>query len=809
MKMKRTWQTEPLVTSPAESHRAGWLKYVLPLLLFICTTAALMGGIQFAQPELHLSAEDSQASPYLYLDNFFDPETSTYGTYRWSGTNPSLTLEDFAGQPVLLTLRLSSPRPPGADVAKTRLESGGWKSGDFVVSESWRTYHILVPVSEERISKVWIDVLRFEPGNGDHRSMGIAVSNLDIALASTATWHSQAVLQPPFLLALVLPMLMYLVARPLIEQAYTWSRIAQLAPPAALALVLAAATLVLLVLVVVLDPLSLTLAVSGLSVIWVVLLVALKLPYFIHPERTAKLRTLGTRMARMPSFLSGTAIQARAWTRTDYALAAGLAGTTLLLRLLKLPHAVRHMNADDYLVGVFAFNILKGNFRIYYGETGTLSSYLIAPLLAITGASTLALFILPITCTIVLVIALYGLGNDLGGRWGGVVAASCMVLPSAMTMFWSLKLQPGYIDAITCATLALWGTVHLLYRDTMSKTTQTWLMTGIAVAATLALWTNLVVISILFTCTVAALIAWRRVLALPRMGYLLALATGLGLLIVLVLPAHLHTDHKSVEIALSSRKLPVLGEKIVPALLGLSRPAGIDDVGQPLRLALATLVTVALLVTIYQTLFRHSQAALLVLIFALAAFGVPILSNFYTTVRYFFPFSMVALPLLLAILVGTIQQSRYRKAGAPLLLATIVLLHGGSSFGGAPLRLEYAPRPEAVLAQSLQAQGIRYIHTSYWVGMGVMFESGGAITASSAVGPSRESYDRSNESRVLAAGGTDTAFVFRHDSGSAKAFEEYTISHNMHCQHTTAHAYSIYYACTPFPDIEKLGAYLP
>ncbi len=121
---------------------------------------------------------------------------------------------------------------------------------------------------------------------------------------------------------------------------------------------------------------------------------------------------------------------------------------------------VWQLNADDYLTGVYALNILQGRPSLYYGShTGTLASYLLAPILAVAGASVPTLLALPITLTIVLTVTLYGLGRDLFGRWGGIAAAAWMAVPSATAMYWTMTPEPGYLEMLTFAALALWATV--------------------------------------------------------------------------------------------------------------------------------------------------------------------------------------------------------------------------------------------------------------------------------------------------------------------------------------------------------------
>jgi hypothetical protein len=113
------------------------------------------------------------------------------------------------------------------------------------------------------------------------------------------------------------------------------------------------------------------------------------------------------------------------------------------------------------------------------------------------------------------------------------------------------------------------------------------------------------------------------------------------------------------------------------------------------------------------------------------------------------------------------------------------------------------------VAQAAQRSGIRYIHTDYWMGMGIMFESGARITASSLVGPNRTSYDPKYEQRVLAAEGRDTAFLFRSDGPATPVFEAYLMRRGIQCERIPVQRYILYNGCTPFPSIDHLQSILP
>ncbi|MCU0490762.1 MAG: glycosyltransferase family 39 protein, partial [Chloroflexaceae bacterium] len=180
----------------------------------------------------------------------------------------------------------------------------------------------------------------------------------------------------------------------------------------------------------------------------------------------------------------------------------------------------RFWNSDDYLTGVFALNILHGDTPLYYdGRTGTVSAYLAAPLLALFGTSSETLALVPLLLSALLTLALYGLGRDLFGVWGGLAAAAWWAVPSHPVLFWSLKPQPGYLEMLAFGTLMLWGGVRLLWGD--GTTIQKLLLATLTgIAAALALWSNLLALSFVLAGGIFGLLAWQRLLRLPRWCYL-------------------------------------------------------------------------------------------------------------------------------------------------------------------------------------------------------------------------------------------------------------------------------------------------
>ncbi len=756
----------------------AWQRYVLPLFVLLSTVMALLIGIQLPS---HLAFDIEEPQAEHVLSKFYSVESYEQNNYRWSGEYASLIIDGFWARPAILNLRMSSPRPPTAPQAEMRLETIAWKSGDFVVDHVWRHYHILAHV-EQKSQEVYLKVDRFTPPGRDSRSIGIALSHLKVTLPTPTPWRFPSIVQ--ILLVIPLPLITYAMTYWLVSKRPPTKTTKTSLLNIVVALFFAAITGFLSIYALV-FPIHYGYL---LPLLWFFLIFIASIVVFI--------RTIG--LLQLPHRI--------AWTRTDYALVSGMAGIALLLRILLLPNVVKMLNSDDYLVGIFALNILNGEYPLYYGETGTLASYLIAPVMMIQGASLPVLLTLPLTLSMILTVGLYGIGRDLFGRWGAIAAASWIMVPPAFTMLWTCKLQPGYIEAVTIATLALWATIRLCFGN-HSNRTNSMLMGGIGIAISLALWSNLVVISLLGTCGIIVLMAWKKLVSLPRMGYALLISTGGLLFSIFVLPAHIRSDHGGVKVGISVQKLQLFIDKTIPELLGITR-YGRADIASPLAFLILGLVALALLITIYHALFKRNLSAIMVLILISSATGAALLSNYHKSTRYFFPLAAVAMPLLMASMASNLQNLRYRNLWVPLFVGSFLVSNSISSLGGINVTERYTPRPEAAIADVLLEHDVRYVYTSYWLGMGIMFESGNTIISSSRVGPARESYDLRNEERVLAANGKETAFVFRKNGSSTPVFEEYLHAHHIDCEEIPVSSYVIYNTCTPFPDVPELIDYL-
>jgi hypothetical protein len=486
------------------------------------------------------------------------------------------------------------------------------------------------------------------------------------------------------------------------------------------------------------------------------------------------------------------------------------------MRVALVPYQIPFLKGDDYLTGSYALRILQGQQSLYYGHhTGTLASYLLVPIFALGGISTSSLLVLPILLTVLLTCTLYALGCELAGRWGGAAAGLWIAFPPSTPLFWTMKTQPGYLEALTFAALALWLTLRLFY-GSYSRRHVILLMAAISLCATLAIWAGFVIISVLLVCAIIALLNWRRLSQLPLPGYAIAVVIGLLLAIPTAMYIVMRPGDNPLWWAFGRhmRGLPVgeafvgLSTQLLPMALGVQpRPLVVPGAS----IASFAILWVAGLAFAYGFVWAIQMAmpALLTSSFALIIAALFCFSSFNTLLhdaRYILPL-YIAYPLLIALLVRAFSQARAAWAALFLALMTTINL-----WGVAAILLSAPPsaqREEATLAQALLNDGVQYVHTSYWIAQPLMVESSGRVLASAQIGPTREAYDRRIEQTVLSADPSKIAFVLRSNGLIDAPFARYLADHGITCQRRQIASLLIYSRCVPFPNLDDLQHVLP
>ncbi|NNJ09631.1 hypothetical protein EKD04_004765 [Chloroflexales bacterium ZM16-3] len=714
--------------------------------------------------------------PGFYWD-FNDIEHDSAGQmFRWMGQTGHLNVPRITTAPQIVTVVLENVRPDHAPVA---LQISQDISTTLTIPPGRRVYTLLQPASPAPTSDgLTLTASTFHP-SGDRRELSLVIRSAMLnPLGDALPWWSitaVGLLTQVLLLALIFRM--YRAPTPL--------------------LVLAVIAIPLQV------GLHLNAGYDGGTARFVWIWVALIFTGYI-------IQALGFREPRL-------VITLRRWQRSDYMLAAGLALSGAVLRIALIPYQIPLLNGDDYLTASYAVGILKGQQSLYYGHhTGTIASYLLAPIFAVGGISTVTMLLLPILLTAMLTVALYGIGCDFAGRWGGVASALWIALPPATPLWWTMKPQPGYLEAITFAALALWLTLRLFY-GSYSPRHMLWLMVASVLCAVLALWAGIVTISALLVCGMIALIRWRRLVQLPAIGYALSLMIGL----LLAIPTGIYIVTRPGDNPLwwtfgrHIRGLPPtegfvgLITQLLPLVLGVRPPSMLVHGSSAIGYALWWVAGVTFFYVLVRAIWI-SMPALISLVFVLNITAMFCFSSFNTLLydaRYVLPL-YVAYPLLIALFVGAISRMHAIWATLFLTLLTMVNILGGVAVFYNSINPSLQ-REETLVSRALLDNGITYVYTSYWIGQPLMIESGGLVTASAMIGPTRTFYDERVEHAVLAADQSQVAFVIRRNSVIDVPFSRYLVEHGTTCQRDQVGSMLIYSRCLPFPNLNDMQQSLP
>jgi len=135
-------------------------------------------GLACASYSLHVDAADSAAERHLI--RFSAVESNEREQYRWSEQGAAVRLFGLTRRPLIVDLRMTSPRPPNAAPAETRLALGSWRSNTFVVEGDWRRYRVLLP-PRPGAPDLRLDMRTFRPAKEtDKRDLGAALTHVAV-----------------------------------------------------------------------------------------------------------------------------------------------------------------------------------------------------------------------------------------------------------------------------------------------------------------------------------------------------------------------------------------------------------------------------------------------------------------------------------------------------------------------------------------------------------------------------------------------------------------------------------------------------
>ncbi len=427
-----------------------------------------------------------------------------------------------------------------------------------------------------------------------------------------------------------------------------------------------------------------------------------------------------------------------------------LLGIALRLYLLFSSQVI--IEADEALVGLQAFGILRGERPIFYpGQTygGSLESYLVAAVFRLLGASALTLKLIPFLFSTLFIFMTYQLAKEIYNPEVGLLSALFVALCPLLLTAFSLKTWGGYSQTLVLGNLALILLQRILSRQAQDK--GVWKTTlGLGFLSGLGLWVNPqyfyylgpVILLLLARAKRVGLVGWAAFAAGCPLG-------GLPLLLANLSRSQSTTANLILEEFVPAQSfLPSLKAAVsyfitdaLPTLWGLRPIKGEMVVTAafvviPLYLA-ATLLSLWL---VGQDLGarRYNPAIVLAVTLILAPLVFILASltkgNFTVIIpdsgilaRYLMPFYSVV-PVLLAAFIWQL-----RSFGRPLavsLVALVLAVNLWSNLSVDPVDtmrcvFENVPLPASnkALIDFLDSEGIRYVYTNHWIGFRLMFET--------------------------------------------------------------------------------------
>lgn len=161
---------------PEARFRAASVQHIV--LATLLAVIAFGIGLVYAPHLLYFNAADSAAERYLV--RFSAAESNEREQYRWSERGAAVRLFGLTRRPLIIDLRMTSPRPLDAAPAETRLALGSWRSNPFMVEGDWRRYRVLIP-PRPGAPDLRLEMRTFRPEKeNDKRHLGAAFSRVAV-----------------------------------------------------------------------------------------------------------------------------------------------------------------------------------------------------------------------------------------------------------------------------------------------------------------------------------------------------------------------------------------------------------------------------------------------------------------------------------------------------------------------------------------------------------------------------------------------------------------------------------------------------
>ncbi|MFB0546117.1 MAG: hypothetical protein ACETWB_04340 [Anaerolineae bacterium] len=437
---------------------------------------------------------------------------------------------------------------------------------------------------------------------------------------------------------------------------------------------------------------------------------------------------------------------------TTWAL-VGIAALGAALRAYDLVVTQAMIEADEALVGLQAFGILRGERPLFYpAQTygGSFESYLVALVIWLGGASPWTLKIIPFIFSILFIFMTYQLAKEIYNPAVGLLSALFVALCPLLLIVLGLKTFGGYIQTLVLGNLALILLWRILYEGDGGE--RIWkLEAALGLVSGFALWVNPQFFYYLLPIGLLLLLIRRTRRGAAEVA---SFALGFGLGVAPLIVGNLSQSAGRTSGSILDGVVPA--KDFWPALKATmayfvtdSLPTvwGVRPFKGPLTpgpfLLVAPLYLAAIVVEVWRTgrdlLWRRDNPALILIVCLLctpAIFALGALTNGNFTViipdsgiltRYVLPL-YTFMPILLAAFLWRLRSlSRWWTVALTLLVLTVnvggvgmtdLVAQTRSVFVNVPL-----PASNGALIEALEAEGIRYVYTVHWIGYKLIFET--------------------------------------------------------------------------------------
>ena len=459
----------------------------------------------------------------------------------------------------------------------------------------------------------------------------------------------------------------------------------------------------------------------------------------------------------------------RALTWGDFAWLIAVVALGFIVRIKLLLDTNSVIDGDEGIVGLMAMHIVAGEPWpiFYYGQAymGSLEPILVAGLFSLFGISSVALKMVPLYFSLLLIVAVYSLARLFTDRFGAAVAALFAAFPPSALTLWSLMARGGFIELVFIGTLSLILAVRIL---TISKPhPRAFLFLGLLLG--LGWWVNNQIIFYLVPIGITFAVHFVRRDGVSR-AVLLGLITLLGFFVggapfwyVNLCEEPLFQSFFLFERASFSDQVQYLRgffSEALPIILGARRFWSNEDLFPGSTLLVFLLYMLAIIAFAAEWISPKNRTSddefgslsspppfgllllfliLVPLIFASSKFGW--LSQ---APRYLLPMYPV-LFVVVGSAVSSLRSSRYWGTNALSFALTGLLVvvnfasnyANGGAIPGEPMvfRQQRVAHDHAELYAWLRENNYNHIHTNYWIGYRVAFETAEAVTFTLFEGP--------------------------------------------------------------------------